>query len=281
MKKSAILTLALIFTLVLSACGKKTSPVLIAVPNDPTNEGRALLLLEAHGLIKLKDGAGLTATVQDIAENPYKIEFREVEAAQIPNIRQDVDFAVINTNYALAAGIDPAKEALLVENSESPYVNILAVKSGNENTPLVKALAAALTSQKVVDYINSTYAGQVVAAVKSPTDGFDSSVDYAALAGQKISVACSPSPHAEILELVKGILAEKDITLDIRVFEDYVIPNTAVEDGEIDANYFQHVPYLDEFNESRGTHLVNVTGVHIEPLCLYGGRQTDLKVFGK
>nr|MBQ6241226.1 hypothetical protein [Lachnospiraceae bacterium] len=281
MKKSAILTLALIFTLVLSACGKKTSPVLIAVPNDPTNEGRALLLLEAHGLIKLKDGAGLTATVQDIAENPYKIEFREVEAAQIPNIRQDVDFAVINTNYALAAGIDPAKEALLVENSESPYVNILAVKSGNENTPLVKALAAALTSQKVVDYINSTYAGQVVAAVKSPTDGFDSSVDYAALAGQKISVACSPSPHAEILELVKGILAEKNITLDIRVFEDYVIPNTAVEDGEIDANYFQHVPYLDEFNESRGTHLVNVAGVHIEPLCLYGGKQTDLKAFGK
>ncbi|MBO4838081.1 MAG: hypothetical protein J5493_01780 [Lachnospiraceae bacterium] len=281
MKKSAILILALIFTLALSACGKKTSPVLIAVPNDPTNEGRALLLLEAHGLIKLKDGAGLTATIQDIAENPYKIEFREVEAAQIPNIRQDVDFAVINTNYALAANIDPAKEALLVENSESPYVNILAVKSGNENTPLVKALAAALTSQKVVDYINNTYAGQVVAAVKSPTDGFDSSIDYAALAGQKISVACSPSPHAEILELVKGILAEKNITLDIRVFEDYVIPNTAVEDGEIDANYFQHVPYLDEFNESRGTHLVNVAGVHIEPLCLYGGKQTDLKAFGK
>ena len=281
MKKTIALILALVCALSLAACGKKSSSVLIAVPNDPTNEGRALLLLQAHGLIKLKDGAGLTATVQDIAENPQNIEFREVEAAQIPNIRKDVDYAVINTNYALAAGIDPAKEALLVENSESPYVNILAVRSGNENSPLVKALAAALTSQKVVDFINSTYTGQVVAAVKSPTDGFDSSVDYAALAGQKISVACSPNPHAEILELVKGILAEKNITLEIRVFEDYVIPNTAGEDGEIDANYFQHVPYLEEFNGSRGTHLVNVAGVHIEPLCLYGGRQNDLKALGK
>ncbi len=281
MKKIIVLILALVCALPLAACGKKASSVLIAVPNDPTNEGRALLLLQAHGLIKLKDGAGLTATVQDIAENPRNIEFREVEAAQIPNIRKDVDYAVINTNYALAAGIDPAKESLLVENSESPYVNILAVRSGNEGSPLVKALAAALTSQKVVDYINSTYAGQVVAAVKSPTDGFDSSVDYAALAGQKISVACSPNPHAEILELVKGILAEKNITLEIRVFEDYVVPNTAVEDGEIDANYFQHVPYLEEFNGSRGTHLVNAAGVHIEPLCLYGGRQSDLKALGK
>ena len=281
MKKAITLILALILVLTFAGCGKKSSPVLIAVPNDPTNEGRALLLLEAHGLIKLKDGAGLTATVQDIAENPSGIEFREVEAAQIPNIRKDVDYAVINTNYALAAGIDPAKESLLTEDSRSPYVNILTVKAGNENAPLIKALAAALTSQTIVDFISKTYAGQVVAAVDKPTDGFDSSVDYAALAGQKVSVACSPSPHAEILEEVKKILAEKNITLEIKVFEDYVIPNTAVEDGEIDANYFQHVPYLEEFNESRGTHLVNVAGVHIEPLCLYGGRQSDLKALGK
>ena len=281
MKKFVTLILTLTFILTLTACGGQKKSVLIAVPNDPTNEGRALLLLQAQGLLKLKDSSSLTATVQDIAENPLNIEFKEVEAAQIPNIRKDVDYAVINTNYALAAGIDPAKEALLSENSKSPYVNILAVKSGNENTPLVKALAAALTSQKVVDFINKTYAGQVVAAVDKPTDGFDGSIDYAALAGQKITVACSPNPHAEILELVKQILAEKNIKLEIRVFEDYVIPNTAVEDGEIDANYFQHVPYLEEFNESRGTHLVNVAGVHIEPLCLYGGRQTDLKALGK
>lgn len=280
MKKIIPLILSLCLALILCACGSK-SQITIAVPNDPTNEGRALLLLQAQGLIKLKEDAGLTATIQDIAENPLNIQFKEVEAAQIPNIRKDVDYAIINTNYALAAGIDPAGEALLTENAASPYVNILAVKAGNENTPLVKALAAALSGKQVVEFIERTYGGQVVATVENPTDGYDNSLDYASLAGQKISVACSPSPHAEILEVVKEILAAKKITLDIRVFEDYVLPNTAVEDGEIDANYFQHVPYLEEFNQSRGTHLVNVAGIHVEPMGLYGGKQTDLKLLGK
>ena len=278
MKKLFALLLVLSFVLALSACGKKTSYT-IAVPNDPTNEGRALLLLEAKDLIKLKDNAGLTATIQDIKENPYNITFKEAEAAQLPNILKDVDFAVINTNYALAAGLSPAKDALYVEGSVSPYVNILCVKAGNEDKPIVKALAAALTSTQVVDYIKKTYNGQVVAAVEKATDGYDSSIDYAALAGQTISVAASPSPHAEILEIAKTILAAKNITLDIKTFEDYVLPNTTVEDGEIDANYFQHVPYLDEFNESRGTHIVSVAGVHIEPMAVYGGKQTSFDVF--
>ncbi len=278
MKKLFALLLVLSFVLALSACGKKTSYT-IAVPNDPTNEGRALLLLQAKGLIKLKDNAGLTATIQDIKENPYNITFKEAEAAQLPNILKDVDFAVINTNYALAAGLSPAKDALYVEGSVSPYVNILCVKAGNEDKPIVKALAAALTSTQVVDYIKKTYNGQVVAAVEKATDGYDSSIDYAALAGQTISVAASPSPHAEILEIAKTILAAKNITLDIKTFEDYVLPNTTVEDGEIDANYFQHVPYLDEFNESRGTHIVSVAGVHIEPMAVYGGKQTSFDVF--
>lgn len=281
MKKILSLILILCLALTLCACSSSKTEITIAVPNDPTNEGRALLLLQAQGLIKLKADAGLTATIQDIAENPKNIQFKEVEAAQIPNIRKDVDYAIINTNYALAAEIDPAKEALLTENAASPYVNILAVKSGNENTPLVKALAAALSSKQVVEFITKTYGGQVVATVENPTDGYDSSLDYASLAGQKISVACSPSPHSEILEVVKEILAAKNITLDIKVFEDYVLPNTSVEDGEIDANYFQHVPYLEEFNQSRGTHLVNVAGIHVEPMGLYGGKQTDLKLLGK
>lgn len=281
MKKTIALCLSLLLTLALCACSSQSKQITIAIPNDPTNEGRALLLLQAQGLIKLKEDAGLTATVQDIAENPLKIQFREVEAAQIPNVRPDVDYAIINTNFALAAGIDPAKEALLIENSASPYVNILAVKSGNENSPLVKALATALSSQQVVDFIQKTYGGQVVPTVDQPGNGYDDSLDYASLAGQRISVACSPSPHAEVLELVKEILAAKDITLEIKVFEDYVLPNTAVEDGEIDANYFQHVPYLEEFNQTRGTHLVNVAGVHVEPMGLYGGTQKDLKALGK
>ena len=277
MKKLIALLLALAALISLSACGQKG--LTIALPNDPTNEGRALLLLEAKGLIKLKESAGLTATLQDILENPYHISFKEAEAAQLPNLLKDVDFAVINTNYALAAGLNPGRDALYMEGAVSPYVNILCVKEGRQNDPLVKALAAALTSHQVVEHIREKYDGQIVAAVEKESNGFDPSLDYGALAGKSISVAASPSPHVDILEVAKAILAEKNITLEIKSFEDYVLPNTVVEDGEIDANYFQHLPYLNEFNESRGTHLVSVAGIHIEPMSLYGGKQSSLDIF--
>ena len=113
-------------------------------------------------------------------------------------------------------------------------------------------------------------------AVTNPGDGYDSSVDYAALAGTTITVAASPTPHAEILAVAKDILAAKDITLDIKEFTDYVQPNSVVESGEIFANYFQHVPYLDDFNAQNGTHIVSVAGIHVEPMGLYGGKQTSL-----
>lgn len=281
MKKivSRLFTAALALTLVLSlaACGaKKSTEITIAVPNDTTNEARALLLLQEQGLIKLKDGAGITATILDIAENPHNIKFNEVEAAQLPNVLKDVDYAVINANYAIAANLNPAKDALGLEGSASAYGNILCVKEGNENEPLVKALAAALESQKVADFIAEKYDGSVISIVNNPTDGFDSSIDYAALAGQTVSVAASPAPHAEILAVAKEILAEKDITLDIQEFSDYVVPNNVVEDGTVTANYFQHIPYLDDFNAENGTHIVAVTALHVEPLGIYGGKQSTL-----
>ena len=220
----------------------KASGLQIAIPNDTTNEARALLLLQDLGYIKLKDGAGITATKADVAENPLGIEFVEAEAAQLPNVLQDVDYAVINSNYAIAANIDPMTQALKMEGSSSAYSNIVAVKEGNEETDKTKALVAALESQKVADYITETYKGSVVSTVDNPTDGFDSSVDYDALKGQTISVAASPAPHAEILKVAQEILAEKDITLDIQEYQDYVIPNNVVEQGECDANYFQHQP---------------------------------------
>ena len=254
----------------------KASGLQIAIPNDTTNEARALLLLQDLGYIKLKDGAGITATKADVAENPLGIEFVEAEAAQLPNVLQDVDYAVINSNYAIAANIDPMTQALKMEGSSSAYSNIVAVKEGNEETDKTKALVAALESQKVADYITETYKGSVVSTVDNPTDGFDSSVDYDALKGQTISVAASPAPHAEILKVAQEILAEKDITLDIQEYQDYVIPNNVVEQGECDANYFQHQPYLDDFNNENGTHLVSVAAIHVEPMGLYGGKQTTL-----
>lgn len=287
MKKTItrILVAALALALALSAAacggklddanGEKTS-VTIAIPNDTTNEARALLLLESLGYITLKEGAGITATPLDIADNPYGITFNEVEAAQLPNILPDVDFAIINSNYAIDAGLNPVTDALAMEGSASAYANILAVKEGNENSPLVLALKAALESKQVADFIAGEYDGAVVSVVENLTDGYDAAIDYAALQGQSISVAASPAPHAEILEIAKDILSEKDITLKIVEFTDYVQPNNVVESGEIDANYFQHVPYLDDFNNENGTHIVSVGGIHVEPMGIYGGKQTNL-----
>ena len=278
--KIIALALALVLAFSLAACsgGKdaKSDTIKIAVPNDTTNEARALLLLQEAGIIKLKDGAGITATKNDIVENPYNVEIVEAEAAAIPQLLPDVAYAVINSNYAINAGLNPVKDSLFKEGSSSAYANILAVKSGNENSDAVKALKAALESKQVADFIAEKYNGSVVSTVDNPTDGFDSSVDYAALAGTTISVAASPTPHAEILEVVKQILAEKDITLDIQSYNDYVVPNTVVEDGTVDANYFQHTPYLDDFNAENGTHIVSVSAVHVEPMGLYGGKQSTL-----
>lgn len=264
--------------LALTACGgKKTAGgVTIAVPSDTTNEARALLLLQDQGYIKLKDGAGITATIKDIAENPYNITFKEAEAAQLPNILKDVDYAIINSNYALSADLNPAKDALAKEGSSSAYSNILAVKQGNENTDKIKALKAALESEEVAKYINDNYNGAVVSTVDNPTDGYDSSVDYSGLAGTEITVAASPTPHAEILAVAKDILAKKDVTLKVIEYTDYVQPNNVVDSGEVDANYFQHTPYLDDFNAQNGTHIVSVAAIHVEPLGIYGGKQTSL-----
>ena len=208
----------LLAALALTGCGSKSddsdgaTTIQIAVPNDTTNEARALLLLQDNGIIKLADGAGITATKNDIVENPYNVEIVETEAAQIPNILQDVDYAVINSNYAINAGLNPVADSLVIEGSASAYANILAVKEGNESSPKVLALIAALESQQVVDYINEKYDGSVVSTVDTPTDGFDATVDYDALAGETISIAASPTPHAEILEVVKNAKKEVDIT---------------------------------------------------------------------
>lgn len=279
MKKIVSLILAIVLALsclfVLSGCGK-TEKLTIGIPNDTTNEARALLLLEANGIIMLKEGAGITATILDIAENPKNIEFKEVEAAQLPNVLQDVDYAIINANYAIDAGIDPVTKSLLIEGSASAYGNILCVKEGNEEEPWALALKAALQSQAVADFIQNTYGGAVLGVVENPTDGFDATLDYATLAGTTISVGASPAPHAEILGVCKDILAEKDITLNIIEFTDYVQPNNVVESGEVDANYFQHIPYLDDFNAQNGTHIVSIAAIHVEPMGLYGGKQADL-----
>ncbi|MBR3334762.1 MAG: hypothetical protein IKG23_10760 [Clostridia bacterium] len=274
MKKIIALVVALALTLSLTAAF--ADGIKIAVPNDATNEGRALLLLQAYGVIKVDENAGITATVADITDNPLNIEFVEVEAALVPNALPDVDYAIINGNYALAAEL-PA--ALLYENAESPYVNVVSVNEADKDSDKAKALAAAVLSQQVVEYFNG-YEGQAISVVTEPTDGYDATVDYEALKGETIKVVCTLDPHSFVLEKAKEILAAKDITLEITIVDDYVTPNTAVNDGDAFANFFAHQPYQDDFNANNGTTLVTIAGVHVEPMGLYAGKQADLAALG-
>ena len=139
---------------------------IISVPNDGTNEARALYLLEAQGLIKLKEGVGFSATVLDIAENPKNLVIKELEAAQLTLSLPDVDLAVINGNYAIQAGLNATSDALAIEDKDSEaaqtYANIICVKEGNENDPAIQALCNALKSDKVKEFIENTYEGAVV-----------------------------------------------------------------------------------------------------------------------
>ncbi len=281
MKKIIALAVALVLTLTLTAALADT--ITIGVPDDTTNEARALQLLADNGVIELKEGAGETATKADVITEG--IEIVEIQAELLPNQLPDLDYAIINSNFvldALAAGIE-INDALLVEVAEKylPRANVIAVKGDNVDAPLTKALVAAATSKQVKEFIENTYAGAVLSVVDNPTDGYDPDVDYEALAGQTIVVAATAAPHAQVLEVVKEILAAKDITVDIQVFSGYTEENPAVDAGDAYANYFQHQPYLDEYVAETGGNVVSVAIVHTEPMGLYGGKQKDLSALGK
>lgn len=136
----------------------------VSIPNDPTNGGRALLLLQKAELLKLKDGASETATVQDIAENSKNLVIQEVEAAQLPRTLEDVDISIINTNFAMNADLNPMKDALFIEDKTSPYVNIIAVRDGDENNENIKKLLNVIKSDKVKKFIEDKYKGAIVPA---------------------------------------------------------------------------------------------------------------------
>ncbi len=135
----------------------------VAIPNDPTNGGRALILLSKAGLITLKDNNDIAATVNDITANPKNLKFQELEAAQVPRSIDDVDLAVINSNFAMQVPLNPVKDSLYIEDATSPYVNIVAVRQGDEERPEIKALIKALQSEKVKKFIEEKYQGAVVA----------------------------------------------------------------------------------------------------------------------
>lgn len=136
----------------------------VAIPNDPTNGGRALLVLADEGVIKVNPDAGLVPTVLDITENPKNLKFRELDAAQLPRALEDADAAVINTNFALAAGISPREDSIAMEKADSPYANVIAVRKGDEEQPWVKTLVEVYHSPEIKEYIETKYEGAVIPA---------------------------------------------------------------------------------------------------------------------
>jgi D-methionine transport system substrate-binding protein len=136
----------------------------VAIPNDATNGGRALALLEKNGLIKLKDGVGISGTVKDVVENKKKLNLKELEAAMLPRMLDEVDLALINTNYALQVKLNPTKDALFIEDKNSPYVNIIAARPDNKDSEAMQKLVKMLNSEDVKKYINDTYQGAVIPA---------------------------------------------------------------------------------------------------------------------
>lgn len=136
----------------------------VVIPNDPSNGGRALALMAANGLLKLKDGVGVSGTVSDIVDNPKKLDIREVESATLPRVLGEVDLALINTNYALEAGLVPTKDALFIEGNETPYVNVLVARPDNKDSEAIQKLAAALRSPEMKKFIEDTYGDATIPA---------------------------------------------------------------------------------------------------------------------
>lgn len=214
--------------------------------------------------------------------NPHGYEIVAIEAGQLPLTLPDVDAAVINGNYALEAKLNETNPAIEIEafNWETSVkrTNYLAVKGGNEESDKTKALVAAITSEEVEKYINDTYQGAVIASFID-ADGKDiaSAEIPEAKDDNVIKVGATLVPHAEILKnVVADILALKGWKLEVIEFNDYVLPNTTLNEGEIDANYFQTLGYLKNQNEEGGLDLVAAVGVHIEPMGLYSKKINSL-----
>lgn len=150
----------------ITSLGQLTDKAIVAIPNDPSNEARALLLLQKAGLIQLRPGADITAVIEDIAENPKQLTIKEVDAAQLPRVLPDVDLAAINTNYAMEAGLMPSKDGLIVEDANSPYANLVVVRIADKNDPRFLKLVAALHSAEVLHEAQTLFQGQAIPAWK-------------------------------------------------------------------------------------------------------------------
>lgn len=251
----------------------------IGVPNDSDNLDRALRLLVSKGLL---EDPGTDEYVTETTFNgndelnPRKFEIVPVEAAQVARSIEDYDLAVVNGNYALEAGLPDSHPALEIEEfdteSSLARTNYIVVEQGNEESEKTKALDAAITSDAVNKYIEDTYKGAVISSFIDKDGKKIEAAEVEAPSGDDttIRVGATSVPHAEILNnAVAPILEEAGWKLEVTEFTDYVTPNTALEEGSLDANYYQTLAYMKDQNESNGLHLAAAAGVHIEPMGIY------------
>ena len=283
-KKLALILAVALLALSIAACGQSAAPApagndkatTILIPDDESNQTRALLLLAQEGLVVLPEGASVETgvSVLDIVD-AKGFNIQPAQADAIPSLLDNADkgtVAVINYNYALGAGFRTS-DALAIEDASGDaartYANIIAVRRGDETRPEILALVAALQDGAVDAYNEQTGAGIVPIAGEAVTaDPVSENV--------KLKIGASSTPHAELLELVKPALAEQGIELEIVIYDDYVLPNTALQEGELDANYFQHTPYLNSFNASNNTDLVSAGLIHYEPFGIYSKTVSSL-----
>lgn len=241
----------------------------------------ALLTLS---LVGCSSGQAEPAAASTSSVNPKGYQITPIEAANLPLNLPDLDVAVINGNFALEAKLNETHPAISIEEFDAETsvrrTNYIAVKEGNEESEKTKALVAAITSDDVKAYIENTYKGAVITsfidAEGNPVSGGE--IADAPADDNKISVGATLVPHAEILKnVISDVLAAHGWELEVVEFNDYVQPNTALEEGELDANYFQTLGYLNGQNEERSMHLVASVGVHIEPMGVYSDKYTSLE----
>lgn len=287
---AAVLTLGL--ALSLSACGDSSAsaePVKIGVPDDATNQSRAIKLLETAGLIEVDPAAGYTPEMKDITKYLYNIEIVPTTANTLPSTLDDFGASTINGTYAIPAGLVPSKDALIIEkqdeNGENPYVNVIVARTADADNETYKTIVAAFQSQTVAEYILEKYDEAYYPSFDYDTDytvdeNFVSDIDnYTSDPADKTTVTvgvCGASN--DHWKAVQKVLDEENagIYIELVSFDAYTLPNEALNSGEIDLNSFQHIAYLDSEIETQGYDLTPIGNTLIAPLSLYSTKVDSL-----
>ena len=259
----------------------------VIIPNDSTNEYRALKILEEAGFIKIREDleTQLRASVLDIEEYIKPIEIVEMDSIQIIGHADEFDIYITNTNKAIEAGVDTSKY-LFRESEDSPYANIIVTTPEKAESPEIKALVEALQSKETAEYILEHYNGAVIPVYPNGNGGDAETISDDTASAEKTDIQITEpvtlkgladlTPHSEIIEFVKPELEEKGITIDIVSTASDATWNSKLQNGEVDFNFMQHEPYLIEWDELNDGNLVNAGNIHVEPIAAYSERYSDV-----